>query len=298
MLENEATISAIKETAKEITLLLGGTNLILVATITWLSKIWMDRILENERRKTQFIVEQLKNSLTQEREKLNSVLKTQLDQSRYFFEKTVSFFSENQKSIHEKRLLSFEQIWKAIQKFRQLAPFLLDFLLEEEYKLIKTTPNLKAFVQGYAENELFRQCKLIDSEIESHRIYIPALIWQLYYSYRLISIRPMLKYKLILTSDTLVIPWYKEPTLHAIIVNLLDEKELEEFDGLQMGKLSWILNCIEIKLLDTFQKYLSGDILLADMNEKAILLDQANRKAQEASYSFERDLNTNDIGNT
>jgi cyanate permease len=67
MLENEATISAIKETAKEITLLLGGTNLILVATITWLSKIWMDRILENERRKTQVIVEQLKNSLRKER---------------------------------------------------------------------------------------------------------------------------------------------------------------------------------------------------------------------------------------
>jgi hypothetical protein len=298
MLENEATISAIKETAKEITLLLGGTNLILVATITWLSKVWMDRILENERRKTQVIVEQLKNSLTQEREKLNSVLKTQLDQSRYFFEKTVSFFSESQKNINEKRLLSFEHIWKTVQKFRQLAPFFLDFIFEEEYELIKTNPKLKAFVQGYDENELLMQCKLIDSELESHRIYIPALIWQLYYSYRLISIRPVFKYKLILNSDTLVIPWYKEFTLHTIIINLLDEKELEEFDGLQAGQLLWILNRIEIKLLDVFQKYLSGDVLLADMNEKAILLDQANRKAQEASYSFERDLSIKDIDNT
>lgn len=294
MLENEAAISAIKETAKEITLLLGGTNLILVATITWLSKIWMDRILENERRKTQVIVEQLKGSLTQEREKLNSVLKTQLDQSRYFFEKTVSFFSENQKSIYEKRLLAFEQIWRTVQKFRQLAPFLLDILLEKEYELIKTNPELKEFLQRCDENELLKQCKLIDSEIESHRIYIPALIWQLYYSYRLISIRPILKYKLIVTSktsDTPIIPWYKDSTLHTIIVNLLDEKELEEFDDLHTGQLSWTLNRIEIKLLDMFQKYLSGDILLADMNEKAILLDQANRKAQEASYSFERDLN-------
>jgi hypothetical protein len=298
MLENEAVISAIKETAKEITLLLGGTSIVLVAIITWLGKIWMDRILENERRKTQVVVEQLKNSLTLEREKLNIVLKTQLDQSRYFFEKTVSFFSENQKSIHEKRLLSFEQIWKTVQKFKQLAPFLLDFLLEEEYKLIKTNPKLKAFLQGYDEKELLKQCNLIDSEIESHRIYIPALIWQLYYSYRLISIRPMFKYKLLLTSDTVVIPWYKEPTLHTIIVNLLDEKELEEFEGLQRWQLSWILDRIEIKLLDIFQQYLSGDVLLADMNEKAILLDQANRKAQEASYSFEQDLNIKDIGNT
>jgi hypothetical protein len=195
-------------------------------------------------------------------------------------------------------LLSFEHIWKTVQKFRQLAPFFLDFIFEEEYELIKTNPKLKAFVQRYDENELLMQCKLIDSELESHRIYIPALIWQLYYSYRLISIRPVFKYKLILNSDTLVIPWYKEFTLHTIIINLLDEKELEEFDGLQAGQLLWILNRIEIKLLDVFQKYLSGDVLLADMNEKAILLDQANRKAQEASYSFERDLSIKDIDNT
>ena len=133
-------------------------------------------------------------------------------------------------------MLAFEQIWRTVQKFRQLAPFLLDILLEKEYELIKTNPELKEFLQRCDENELLKQCKLIDSEIESHRIYIPALIWQLYYSYRLISIRPILKYKLIVTSktsDTPIIPWYKDSTLHTIIVNLLDEKELEEFDAQQ-----------------------------------------------------------------
>ncbi|MDJ0799575.1 MAG: hypothetical protein QNJ51_22625 [Calothrix sp. MO_167.B12] len=74
MLDNEVTITAIKETVKEIALILGGANVIIVALITWLGKIWMDKILESERRKTQILVEQLKNSLTQEREKINQVL--------------------------------------------------------------------------------------------------------------------------------------------------------------------------------------------------------------------------------
>ena len=63
MIENEATITAIKDTVKEVALLLGGANVILVALITWVGKIWMDKIIENERRKTLFLIEELKNSL-------------------------------------------------------------------------------------------------------------------------------------------------------------------------------------------------------------------------------------------
>jgi hypothetical protein len=297
MLDNEVTIAAIKETAKEIALLLGGVNVILVALITWLGKRWMDKTLESERRRTQVLVEQVKSALTQEREQANQVLKTQLDQSRFFFEKTISFFSENQKAAGEKRLLAFEKLWKTIYELRKLAPFYLDIILASGYDLVKTNPYFKSTIESIQEQELLDKYQSVSSEFELLRIYIPTLIWQLYDSYKLIVLRPQLLLKMSLTykSNTSTIPWYQDETLHNIIVSLLKEEEAEEFDTLKLGQLTWILNRVETKILDLLQRYIAGEIALKEMSEQAALLDKANRQAQEKLYESERELKAKNI---
>ena len=235
MIDNEVTIKAIQETVKQIAFLLGGANVLLIGLMTWLGKIWMDRILESERRKTQIIVEQLKSSLTQEREqlnqilktqldqileserrktqiiveqlkdsltqereKLNQVLKTQLDQSRYFFEQSILSFSNNQKVLTDKELNTFEKLWKSIYHVRKIAPFYLDILYEDEFTLIRKrieSPKLRARIDEIDEHILIDQVQADCYDVDVLRIYIPPIIWQLYVSYRMIVLRPQILIK-------------------------------------------------------------------------------------------------------
>ena len=235
MIDNEVTIKAIQETVKQIAFLLGGANVLLIGLMTWLGKIWMDRILESERRKTQIIVEQLKSSLTQEREqlnqilktqldqileserrktqiiveqlkdsltqereKLNQVLKTQLDQSRYFFEQSILSFSNNQKVLTDKELNTFEKLWKSIYHVRKIAPFYLDILYEDEYTLIRKrieSPKLRARIDEIDEHIFIDQVQADCYDVDVLRIYIPPIILQLYVSYRMIVLRPQILIK-------------------------------------------------------------------------------------------------------
>ena len=277
MIENEVTITAIKDTVKEVALLLGGANVILVALITWVGKIWMDKMIENERRKT----EELKNSLTQEREKYNQVLKTQLDQSRFLFEKTISFVSDNQKIVGEKRLLAFEKLWKIIRELRRFAPFYLDYILSNEQELLRENPILKSKIDDIKEQEFIDEAQNISSESESLRIYVPETIWQIYSSYKILSIGIPLRLKLFLNSNKPLIPWYSEQANQNIIINIMGEEELKELNSKQVGQLSYTLDLIESKILELIQMYISGDIALEEIIEKTNLLGKANRKAEE-----------------
>jgi len=281
MIENEVTITAIKDTVKEVALLLGGANVILVALITWVGKIWMDKMIENERRKTQFLIEELKNSLTQEREKYNQVLKTQLDQSRFLFEKTIAFVSDNQKVVGKKRLLAFEKLWKIIRELRRFAPFYLDYILSNEQELLRKNPNLKSIIDNVKEQELIDKTHSISSEFESLRIYVPETIWQMYSSYKILSIGISLRLKFFLNSNKLLIPWYSEQANQNIIINIMSEEEVKEFNSKQFGQLSYMLDLIESKILELIQMYISGDIALEEIVEKTNLLSKANQKAEE-----------------
>lgn len=281
MIENEVTITAIKDSVKEVALLLGGANVILAALITWVGKIWMDKINENERRKTQFLIEELKNSLTQDREKYNQVLKTQLDQSRFLFEKTISLVSDNQKFIGEKRLLVFEKLWKIIRELKKSAPFYLDFILSNEQELLRENPILKSKIDDIKEQEFIDNAQNISSEFESLRIYVPETIWQMYSSYKILSIGIPLRLKFFLNSNDPLIPWYREQANHNIIINIMSEEEVKEFNSKQVGQLSYTLDLIESKILELIQMYISGDISLEEIIEKTNLLGKANQKAEE-----------------
>ena len=188
MIEPDATLNAIKQAANELTLILGGTQVVLVALIAWLGKIWAERILENDRRKNRVFLEELQNSLLNDRERTNQTLTTQLDQSRFLFEKTISRLSENQKLISEKRLPAIETLWKSIIELRELTAgkVLIDLIREHEQELFRTTKVLNEQIKTISLPDLTKNFLKITSELQANRIYIPEIIWQFYNSYKTI----------------------------------------------------------------------------------------------------------------
>ena len=52
----------------KIVTIFGGAQVILVVLLGWLSKVWLNRIQELDRRKTAEILESFRNNLTKERE--------------------------------------------------------------------------------------------------------------------------------------------------------------------------------------------------------------------------------------
>jgi len=285
MIENEVIITAIKDTVTEVLLIFGGASVVLVGLITglitWGGKIWMNKMIENDRRKTQFLIEELKNSLTQEREKYNQVLKTQLDQSRFLFEKTIAFVSDNQKFVGEKRLLAFEKLWKTIRELRKSAPFYLDEILSNEQELLRKNPHYKSKIDDIKGQEFIDNTQNISSEFESLRSYVPETIWQMYSSYKILSIGIPLRLKFFLNSNKPLIPWYSEQANQNIIINIMSEEEVKEFNSKHFGQLSYTLDLIESKILKLIQMYVSGDIALEEIIEKTNLLGKANQKAEE-----------------
>ena len=294
MIEPDATLNAIKQAANELTLILGGTQVVLVALIAWLGKIWAERILENDRRKNRVFLEELQNSLLNDRERTNQTLTTQLDQSRFLFEKTISRLSENQKLISEKRLTAIETLWKSIIELRELTAgnVLIDLIREHEQELFRTTKVLNEQIKNISLPDLTKNFLKITSELQANRIYIPEIIWQFYNSYKTILLTPQIQLKIVLESKSTkpLVPWYKEESFRIIIEAVLDDDEVKEFDSLSINQISWMQGRIEAKILALVREYLDNESGLDSSTKTTLILGEANHRVEETVMLLEHNL--------
>ena len=185
--------------------------------------------------------------------------------------------AHGQRAVMERRLDAIQQLWNSLLSLNEdLPPVVgyIDLLTRDEYKKrdyrgsgrrllsdlsMESIEDLSAKhgqVSGFPGGS---NAGNIDYSIERVRPLAGEYMWSLFASYRLLALRVLF---LVHESkeDKNVIVWYEDSYIREILAALLDQRETEEFDGLRLGKFSWIRDRLESKLLLAMQKTMSGEI--------------------------------------
>jgi hypothetical protein len=222
-----------------------------------------------------WISQRLKNSIKHEYDSKLATHKANLDaanqvaiaQLKFDIEKEASInlaarlsFAEGQKAAMDRRIEAVNKIWIDILKtkglmFMQLQ--LLDVLTEQELDNEKLPEILKAPDLTDTFKKEMDNIKL--EGIELQRPYVGEYIFSQAYLYQSVIIR--IATLIVLSQiNPQKIKWFKDAGTRNLLTAALSETEMKEFDALKFGKINWFKNKMEEKILQSFQKLITGEI--------------------------------------
>jgi hypothetical protein len=235
----------------------------------WLLKEWLStRLKASIQHEYDRKLEAFKAQIKTEQELTILDIKTALAREAAFHAAAHASFAEGQKAAMERKLGAIDKLWQGVVRFRDgLPPALafIDVLTVDEYAGAKDHPTFRELTADLLPDRLE---KLVPQGIEETRPYIGEYMWAVFYCYRALLIRILMLLQLGRT-DAEKIEWHRDSGNRGLLKAVLTPAELEEFDKTQFGKVTWIKQRLESKLLAAAQQVISGKSFGADSLEQA-----------------------------
>jgi len=176
----------------------------------------------------------------------------------------------------EKRLRALETFWKAAVQIRIKTPpviTMLDILLPEEYHRLISDP----------EEDLTKDFRRENTDVDEARLYAGEYIFSLFWAYRATIGR--IAYKLMEgRKKGKIEDWASDSGIKQLMGYVLTSQEMEEFSKLKVGRINWLCNAIEGKMLSQSAKIISGEA------SAEFGLEQAKKIAASALQLQERQM--------
>ena len=182
-------------------------------------------------------------------------------------------FAEGQKASMERKLNAVDRLWSCIPQFRESLPpvqRIIDHMTVDEYKGAKDNPIFLPLLDDLSPERL---AKLTPKAIEEVRPYVGEHLWTMFFCYQAIMIRIFVLLQFGQT-DAEKLEWHKDTGTRHLIETVLVPGELAQFDQTQFGKLSWLQQRLEWKMLAATQKIISGETFGSDSLEQTRLIQQ------------------------
>ena len=207
-------------------------------------------------------IERLKASLQRQNETALAELRDNLEKTALLHTSAHRSFAAAQEAAMEKRLRCAESLWNDLLRFRfSLPPILeiMDILTEQEYPNILETPEGTELFRNLSIDSVTELAGIDrDESIEGVRPFIDEYLWQLFTRYRAIQARILLHLVWFRDKGT-DIYWYHHPFTRQLIADALSVDELEELDQRSIGKIRYIRETIEVKILEGLRRMISGE---------------------------------------
>jgi len=189
----------------------------------------------------------------------------------------------------ERKLSAIDKLWQCAVRFRDTLPPVLTFIdvTVDEYKGAKDHPMFRELT---GEWSLDRIITLAPKGIEDTRPYVGEYLWAVFSSYQGLFLRILILLYWGRT-DAEKIEWHKDEGNRSLLKIVLTATELDEFDKTQFGKVTWIRQRLESKLLAAAQKVISGESFGSDSLEQAKLIQQ-----QVAQFSTSNSASSKTFG--
>ncbi|MBI1816055.1 MAG: hypothetical protein HYR72_13835 [Deltaproteobacteria bacterium] len=220
----------------------GGVQVVVVSLAAWLGKVWMGRVSERERRRTEESVERLRHELRA----MESM--TAATRDAFAFGSQVS---------HERRLQAAEALWVAVLKLRvstNLMRGFHDVPAKGEHEAAIRNP----------ENELLKDCNWktvaelaeLGPQIEMHRPFLSERLWDLFFAYSFVLMRSCVVTIEALRGEPFVV-WYDDPGIRQILGAALTEREQADIFSERFPFASCV-DILERKILGESERIISG----------------------------------------
>jgi hypothetical protein len=259
-----------------------GTSLLLSGAGIWLARSWI----------TERLRASIKYEYDQQLATINSELKlrvdTQLASAKADVDRQAeklriasTSFSEVQKAAIARKLDSVDTLWSGLLKIREITPpamSFMDILTPAEFSTARNNQNFRRM-----SSELDFQ-KVSEISIESRgtleriRPYIGEYAWALFATYHIIVSRIMF---LIHhgSEDTEKLNWHNDLSIRRLLSSGLGQEGLDQFDNVPIGRVTWIREQFEVKILTAMERLITGKEFSTAALSQAQLMEEQIRQA-------------------
>lgn len=239
-----------------------SASVALSAAAVWLARDW--------------IGERLKNSIKHEYDSrlaaINSELKIKADSQIEMFKATIgreadkirfatSAVGEGNKAVVARKLDAVEALWKGALSARQNVPLVMgfiDILSVEDYMSMADNPDFKKLVGELSKEKISEMYRDNSGSIERFRPYVGEYLWAIFSANQAFVTRVVLLMQMG-AKDPDKLNWHLDGGIRQLLVAVLTSDELKDFDSIRVGKVGWVLERFEAKILKAMQKVISGE---------------------------------------
>ena len=210
-------------------------------------------------------------------------LQHEIDSKISIYEAAQSSLSDSYKASMERKLDSIGLLWDDVLKLRKTMPPAMDLLDAfgpgeiQEYLGARQQPNMDRLFPYWNSDEFRRKMTEMDPSIEKIRPYVSHYLWAVFFSYKVIHIR-LLTLVQSPFSDEEKFRWYEDEGTYGVIKNILNSRDIKEFDDLRKGRYSWLRRKLETLMLLEMGRIISGEkASLESLENASSLLQQAEQ---------------------
>lgn len=248
------------------------------AALIFLSKSWMSqRIKSSIEHEYAEKLEGFKAQLKAEHDTALEKIKASNAQNLAIQSAATASLAATHTAAQEKKFHSLEVLWKAAVQLRKESPTVLAFLnihtaseynllLLDSHKSLTIDLTLDDFVKNFGEFP----------DAEMARLYVGEYMYSLFWAYRAIIGRIVFIIMAGVQKDTIQ-DWAQDTGIRQLIKHVLTDAEIQEFDNQSIGRINWLCNQIEQKILVHSAKIISGEA------SATFGLEQAHKIAHEAT---------------
>ncbi len=225
-------------------------------------------------------LESLKAQLGAENKTSIVELKAEIERDATLLAMAHGAFSEGQKASTERRLAGIDRLWGSVVHLHRKLPVvltLLDVVTEKDLDSLKDNADFNQLAAPLTEANYVALVSSIASDdgepVELERPYVGEYMWAIYSSNQAILLRAALLLRKAL-EDPSKLHWHSEPATRGLITSVLSPEELRDFDRLEFGKISWLRQNLEWKLLSAARNMISGKQFGNETLEQARLIQQ------------------------
>jgi hypothetical protein len=243
--------------------LFGGAQLVLVALVTWLGKLWLERTLARERHARERELESLRAdqqlSVSSQLERLRS----DLGQQQAVLAASMSAASAAGSLGHKERLSAVERMWRAARCHHAATASALIYwddiyLIGGKQGEALTAKGKAYFADQLSPQKLAHRCDADDEAVGVVRPFLGEELWSLYYGHRMLLGRASVPLGLALQEGKNPESPFDDKDVQALIQRVLTPDEFREFSALRDSRLAWLIARFESKIMAAAANLISG----------------------------------------
>lgn len=190
-------------------------------------------------------------------------------------------FSEVQKAAIARKLDSVDTLWSGLLKIREITPpamNFMDILTPAEFITARNNQNFKRMASELDFQKVSELSIEARGTLERIRPYIGEYAWALFATYHIIVSRIIFLIHQG-NEDTEKLNWHNDLSIRRLLSSGLGQEGLDQFDNVPIGRVTWIREQFEVKILTAMERLITGKEFSTAALSQAQLMEEQIRQA-------------------
>lgn len=238
-----------------------GASFALSGAVVWLARTWIgERLQASIRHEYDQRLAALNAELRSNGDANLASLKAEIDRQSEQLRIASSSFNEVQKAAIARKLDAVDVLWTGILAAREVIPPIMSFidiLTVDEYVAAKDAPTFRELTGDLDQTKVMKIAMDARGNLERVRPYVGEYVWALFATFQAVMMRTVFLIHLS-KEDAAKLNWHQDGGIRQLISSAFGSEGLEQFDQVRIGKVGWLREQFERRILGAMEKLITG----------------------------------------